>query len=176
MTKNVSSAKAVFLAVPYRGREVYVRETQLRTRLEAGKVQKKAVGLLLGLLTSGEDVWGQFEQAHPHGGATWTKVALAIKDVVEAAEAQAAKPALTRIEKLWLKLGLTSAAPAEMESEVDQAKRILRVRWTRDFYLANKSRCYGIMNEIRQAAAKAGLTARWSQGWLCLQPQGIAAK
>lgn len=171
MTNN----QAVFLAIPYKGREVYVRELQLRARLEAGKVQKKAVGLLLGLLTSGEEVWNQFEQSYPYGGVTWTKVALAVKDVVEAAEAHE-KPTTTRIEKLWLKLGLQTAVPNQMETEVDRASKILRVRWNRDFYLANKTRCYGIMQEMRQAAPKAGLMAWWAQGWLCLQPQSTAAK
>lgn len=172
----MTKTNGAFVSFQFKGQEVFVREAALRARLEQGRVQKKAIGLVMGLVTSGENVWAQFETEYKPDTVTWKKVALAVKDVVEASKAQAEKPATTRIEKLWQKLGLTSAAPTQMESEVNAELKIVRVRWTREFYLANKSRCYSIMSEMRQAASGASLTAWWGDGWLCFQPQGVSAK
>ena len=157
----------------WRGREQYfVRRTALRGRLEEARTTKAVVGLVMALAEDGQpEMWAEFEKVHKFDSAPWRKVAMAVKDVIEASKAQAEKPATTRIEKLWQKLGLTSAAPTQMESEVSTELKIVRVRWTREFYLANKSRCYGIMNEMRQAAPAAGLKAWWAQGWLCFQPK-----
>lgn len=159
--------------VLWKGREQYfVRRVALRTRLEEARTTKAVVGLVMALAEDGQpEMWAEFEKIHKFDSAPWRKVAQAVKDVIEASKAQAKKPATTRIEKLWIKLGLTSTAPSQMESEVDQQLKIVRVRWTRDFYLANKSRCYHIMDEMRQAAPSANLNAWWAQGWLCFQPK-----